>query len=54
MTEEKLTYTPTELLGKEVPYPYPHFYKVRVITHRVYGCCQNIPGSTRIFRARAY
>ena len=42
MTEEKptyTTYTPPEYLCKELPYPYPNFKKVTVITHRLYGCC---------------
>jgi len=30
---------PEEYTGIEVPYPYPDFHKVRVYTHRIYGCC---------------
>lgn len=39
MADEKLMYTPTEYLGKEVPYPYPGFKKVIVYTHKIIGCC---------------
>lgn len=50
MGEEKLTYTPAEFLGKKVPYPYPNFYKVRVITHRIFGCCPlSVEGDEWVF-----
>lgn len=39
MTKGEISYTPIELLNKEVPYPYPGFKKVIIYTHKVYGCC---------------
>lgn len=50
MTEEKLTYTPAEYLGIEVPYPFRDFKRVRVYTHRIYGCCPvSVEGDEWVF-----
>ena len=50
MAEEKITYTPPELAEKEVPYPYGGFYKIRVYTHRIYGCCPiSVEGDEWVF-----
>jgi len=50
MTEEELTYTPAEFLGKEVPYPYPDFHKVVVTVDKIYGCCPiSVEGDRYVF-----
>jgi len=57
MKEQELTYTytPADLLGKEVPYPYGGFCKVTVYTHRVYGCCPiNVEGDKLVFDGMWY
>ena len=55
MTEEKITYTPTEWLGKEIEYPYPDFKKVTVYTHRIYGSCPiNVEGDKLVYDLALY
>ncbi len=50
MTEEKLTYTPADLLDVKVAYPYPYFKKVTVTIHRIYGCCPiSVEGDKWVF-----